>query len=369
MSFKSITIRLGSRAKRIIQEHGLKPDLFHVMPAASGGPKWIILHQLDKVLFPWLLNRDTDNPLHTISSSIGAWRMTCLANKDPVAALDRFKHHYFNFPFSDGDGPRDITENSYPVLAHIADGAYADQVLNNPKVFSHYLVNLSRGPFHSENKTLLIPCLLSLAAANFVCRKAIGWGFKRALFYDPRQKPPFYDANDLPIVHVPLAKDNLMDAIVATSTIPVVMTGVKDIPGGPKGTYRDGGLTDYHFDMDFLGHRYQSPPIDVLDDDHRLVIYPHFMDRIHPGWFDKYRPNRRPHPKNLSDMVFIAPKDDWIKTLPGAKIPDRKDFETMSWEERLMRWELVLEQSKIMADELKNWLNSPDPMKKCQDMW
>lgn len=369
MPFKSITIRAGKRAKRIIAEKGLSPDLFRIMPAASGGPKWIILYQLDKVLFPWLLNRRADNPLHTVSSSIGAWRMTCLANDDPIAALKRFKHHYFNFPFSEYDGPKDITENSYTVLAHIADGHYADQVLQNPKVFSHYLVNLSRGLFHSESKAVLVPSLLILAAANFVSRKAIGLGFKRALFHDPRQKPPFYNANEMPIVHVPLSKDNLMDAIVATSTIPVVMTGVKDIANGPKGTYRDGGLTDYHFDMDFLGHRYDTPNQPIPEDDDRLVIYPHFMDRIHPGWFDKYRPSRRPHPKHLDDMVFIAPNEDWVKTLPGEKIPDRKDFETLTWEKRLMRWESVITQSKIMAEEFNQWIHSSDPHEKCQDMW
>ena len=51
---------------------------------ASGGPKWLVLHGLDRVLFPWLLaNANASAPLHSVASSIGSWRFACLGARAP----------------------------------------------------------------------------------------------------------------------------------------------------------------------------------------------------------------------------------------------------------------------------------------------
>lgn len=36
---------------------------------------------------------------------------------------------------------------------------------------------------------------------------------------------------------------------MASGSIAVVMEGVRNIGGVPEGIYRDGGVTDYHFDI------------------------------------------------------------------------------------------------------------------------
>ena len=53
----------------------------------------------------------------------------------------------------------------------------------------------------------------------------------------------------------------------------MVVEGV-EIPGRPGEVHWDGGVLDYHLDLDF-------GPTDGL------ILYPHFYDHIVPGWFDK----------------------------------------------------------------------------------
>lgn len=71
---------------------------------------------------------------------------------------------------------------------------------------------------------------------------------------------------------------NLKPALQASGSIPYLMNGVQQIPGAPKGVYRDGGPVDYHLDVPF-----------GLDGS-GIVLYPHFSQRIIPGWFDKHLP-------------------------------------------------------------------------------
>ena len=52
------------------------PGSVRAFVGASGGPKWLVLHGLDRVLMPWLLAEA--RPIHAIGSSIGSWRMSHL---------------------------------------------------------------------------------------------------------------------------------------------------------------------------------------------------------------------------------------------------------------------------------------------------
>ena len=100
---------------------------------------------------------------------------------------------------------------------------------------------------------------------------------------------------------------------MASGSIPMVMSGVKDLPGGPAGTYRDAGVIDYHLDIPFLKGD-------------GLVFYPHFDQRLIPGWLDKKLTWRRPKKEHLENAVVVAPSTKFVKGLPLGKIPDRNDF-------------------------------------------
>jgi hypothetical protein len=83
----SLALRAGPHALAILRERGLRAADVDVIPGASGGAKWLALAGIDRFLFGELLRQPRERPLHLIGSSIGSWRMACLAQRDPVAAL------------------------------------------------------------------------------------------------------------------------------------------------------------------------------------------------------------------------------------------------------------------------------------------
>ncbi len=119
------------------------------------------------------------------------------------------------------------------------------------------------------------------------------------------------------------------------------MSGVKNIPGAYKGVYRDGGVIDYHMDIPFM------------EDDEKIVLFPHYMDRIIPGWFDKNLSYRKPCAANMDNVVLVSPSSEFVKTLPYGKIPDRKDFLLFKGRdnERIAYWNDVVSASVCLGEE------------------
>jgi hypothetical protein len=54
-----------------------------------------------------------------------------------------------------------------------------------------------------------------------------------------------------PVHRVALDETNFRPALMATGSIPLVMSPVRKIPGAPDGAYWDGGVIDYHLDIPF----------------------------------------------------------------------------------------------------------------------
>jgi hypothetical protein len=48
--------------------------------------------------------------------------------------------------------------------------------------------------------------------------------------------------------------------------------------------------------------------------------------------------------------VLIAPSVEHVRTLPGGRIPDRKDFQRMTDSERVRAWQRVLELGQRLGD-------------------
>jgi len=116
------------------------------------------------------------------------------------------------------------------------------------------------------------------------------------------------------------------------------LSGVKDIEGAEPGIYRDGGVIDYHLD---LPH----------SDADRLTLYPHFFDRIVPGWFDKKLGWRKPAPDHVDRTIVVSPSREFVQQLPHNKIPDRTDFTAYEPLERIRVWQDVVSQCRALADE------------------
>src|SRR5512145_2930232 len=100
----SLTLRAGPDALRLIRERGLRAEDVDVVPGASGGAKWLVLGGIDRWVFGQFLRAPRTRPMHLIGSSIGSWRMACLMQRDPVAALERghrgyiYDQHYTRKP-------------------------------------------------------------------------------------------------------------------------------------------------------------------------------------------------------------------------------------------------------------------------------
>jgi len=115
-----------------------------------------------------------------------------------------------------------------------------------------------------------------------------------------------------------------------------VMEGVRDPIGAPRGTYRDGGIADYHFGSE-------------IDPSEGLALYPHFYSHLVPGFFDKALTWRRT--RGLCRTVILAPSPEFVASLPFGKIPDRKDFVHIPEAERIPAWNVVLQRSCELGEE------------------
>ena len=84
------------------------------------------------------------------------------------------------------------------------------------------------------------------------------------------------------------------------------------------------------------------------------------ITRIVPGWLDKSIKWRKHDPGLLKNVVFVAPSEKFLKSLPFGKIPDRTDFVTFAGRdrERLAYWNEVIDKSRILGEEFMESVNS-----------
>ena len=333
----TLTFKAGAGALKSVQSNGFDISSIGTIAGASGGAKWLVLSQLDRAILRTVVPRLT-GPVHLLGTSIGAWRFACYAQDDPLAAIDRFENAYIEQRFTDNPDISEITAKSREILDLLLGESGTDEILNHPTLRTHIMAVRSRHLLASESRWLLTMGLVTAASLNLVHRKSLGLFFERALFYDARDLPPFFDVAGFPIQKIKIHRDNLGDAIVATGSIPLVLSGVRDIAGATRGVYRDGGVIDYHHD---LPHSHKD----------RLTLYPHFYDRIVPGWFDKNLSWRRPDATHVDRTILISPSAEFVAQLPFGKIPDRTDFVKLSPNERIAAWRQCVKACEQLADE------------------
>ena len=343
-SVRSLVISAGPTAFRRIQEDGFVPQSIGTLAGASGGAKWLILSQLDRVVARSVLPL-IPAPVHLIGTSIGGWRFACYGQRDPVAAIDRFEEAYLSQSFSEKPDRDEITRKTSEILDHVMGDVGVQEVLSNPRTRTHIMTVRSRGILGSENRLALGIGLLSAATLNIASRKTLGAFFERVLFRDGREAPPFHSLDGFPMRSAILTEDNLKQAILATGAIPLVLSGVRNIPGAPLGMYRDGGVIDYHLDF---------PP----SSPDKLTLYLHFYNFLKPGWFDKRLPWRTVDSSHSERTILISPSREFVETLPNRKIPDRTDFVNFSPAERERAWRSTVAACREMADELEDVLEN-----------
>ena len=338
----ALVFKAGPGAYKDIKSRGFSEERIGTIAGASGGAKWLVLSQLDRVIVSRILPK-LAGPVHLIGSSIGAWRMACYAQADPLAAIERFERVYLEQRYSEKPDADEITRVSLDVLKKVIGDHGVNEIVTHPQLRLHVMTVLCGRLTASDAPVLLKAGLLAAVTANTISRRALGMFFSRALFFDRRDLPPFFNATGFPLERIRLTKDNLLDAILASSSIPLVLHGVRHIHGAPSGTYRDGGIIDYHLDL-------------PTSDPDRLTLFPHFFDWLKPGWFDRQVPWRRLNPVHTDRTILMCPSAKFISTLPNAKVPDRTDFVNFSHAERTRIWREAVAACALLADELNEVL-------------
>lgn len=339
-----LDIRLGAEARRRIERAGLRPDDIRCMPAAAGGPKGLALLPLDRLLATEWLPRTPS--IEFIGASIGAWRMAALAQRDPLAALDRLQHAYVR--------EQNYSERPSPVQVATVCRGLARSVCRvptalalRPGVALSIITARARGALAAGSRF----AFGRVAFENAASRHRLARHMERVVFHAGAPSPLLAAFDAFGLAQVPLTQDNLEDALLASGSIPLICDPVRDIPAAPRGDYWDGGLIDYHLLL----------PYDRYDG---LVLYPHFVPYVTPGWLDKFLPWRKSPVRHhwLANVVLIAPSRAMLERLPDRRLPDRSDFHRYGRDHaaRIAAWERAIAESEAFAEAALAWLQRPD---------
>ncbi|MCF4992139.1 patatin-like phospholipase family protein, partial [Pseudomonas gessardii] len=266
IKFPALTVKAGQRAFSRIREQGLAPADVGILPGAAGGPKALGIQGLDLALFgDWLARAPRERSL--IGASIGSWRFASACLPDPVQGLLDLGRLYNEQRFAKGVTMAEVSQSCQRMLDDLLAGRDAT-LLDNPHYRLNIMVVKSHGLLADDHRGRLGLGLSSVIADNLRGRARLSRHFERLIIHDPRQAPPLHPLKDFPSRFLDLELGNLRQALLASGSIPMVMQGVRDLPGAGAGTYRDGGLLDYHLDLPYHGHD--------------IVLYPHFTDRVIP---------------------------------------------------------------------------------------
>lgn len=361
---RALRIYAGPRAYTHLSRQGLHPQDVATIPAAAGGPKGLILGELDRFLFgQWL--PQSSQAIHLIGASIGAWRMATACLNDADAAFSRLSHDYIHQDFKLLPGNKmpsaQSVSEAFAQNLNLFYGGRIDEVLSHPRYRLHALTSHGRHILHREQPLITALGYAGAFVSNTLSRKAMGAWLERVVFSSGQDASPGsvcaplpFAVNDYRTKQVRLTAENFLQAVQASCSIPFALMAVHDIPGALPGAYWDGGITDYHLHLNYADPSVQTPK--------GLVLYPHFQKSVVPGWLDKSLRWRHRATHHLDTMVLLAPDPDWVKTLPNGKLPDRTDFIHYGHDfaGRVKVWQQGVQMSAQLVDEFQSWLDKPD---------
>lgn len=344
----SFQIHAGTTALAHLRQHGLHAADVGCVPAAAGGPKGLALLELDKRLFDvgegWLRNA---GHLDLIGSSIGAWRMAAASMNDPVAALTRLEHAYLAQQFNRQPTARAVADECRKLPAAVLGSEPVPCARAN--VSLSVIAARARGRLDGRRSRA---AFAHASIDNLLSRERLALHMERVVFTTgaPRALTRPFDAFGL--TKVGLSRENCADALLASGSIPLLCEPVCNPAGAPPGDYWDGGLIDYHLLLPY----HELPG---------LVLFPHFVSHLTPGWLDKFLPWRKRSRSKawLANVIVVSPSPSFIERLPHQKLPDRRDFHRYGGNLALRQrdWRRAIAESQRFADDVLAWLNAPDP--------
>lgn len=330
-----LSIRAGHLALRHLQQHGLDPAAIGTLPGAAGGPKALGLTGLDQAVFSWLATAPRVREL--VGASIGGWRMACAMQDDPTQAFARLAACYTETQFSMTDRSL-VTQQTQAMLHQILSQQDLNQLLNHPHYRLSLLLTQTHGLLKHDAMLPLTGGLIAAVALNTLSRPLLRHLFTRVICHDPRSALHFMPQDPIPTVQCTLNASNLVAALMGSAAIPGVILA-SHLAELPNATLRDGGLSDYHLDLPFANAN-------------DLTLYPHFSERMVPGWFDKFLPWRHADAARQARTILIAPTRAYLEHLPQGKLPNRSDFKSFAGHDQQRRqyWRQATAESQRLGD-------------------
>ena len=345
----ALSVYMGSEAAKTIGDRGWQSAPFSTVIGASGGPKWLILSELDKVLGTELLPERSE-PITLLGSSIGTWRHACLSLPEPAAAILRLQKAYLHQQYSCARPlPSEVSQVGEQMLREALGPEGARQIAAHPALRNAIVTARAKSIARGERGWKLGMGMATATVCNAISRKGLGLLFDRIVFcHRELSALPYADGFNTQLTAID--ELNLIPALKASGAIPFLMQCEPTIPGVSGWPFWDGGIIDYHFTL----NANQTPG---------LVLYRHFRDRLTPGWFDKMLSWRTPQRPVIDQLVLMCPSDAFLAQLPHGKIPDRGDFRVMPPAERIAYWKICVRESERLAEAFHNLISGDNPLR------
>ena len=186
----AIQIFAGESARKEIQHQGLLPERIKLMVGASGGPKWLMLSRLDQYICEHFLPK-APQPMSLIGSSVGAWRMACYAQNDPLGAFKEFEALYMDQQYSRPMSPQAITVFVEKVLKALFNDDRAREIVNNENRKLHVVAVRNRKLLNSQHGFMQGVSLAAAATGNLISPKIVEALYPRVLISQQGSFEPY----------------------------------------------------------------------------------------------------------------------------------------------------------------------------------
>ena len=342
-----LRIKAGARAYDIIKDGGFNYDAVSTYFGPAAGPRWLVASGFDATLLKsGLLGRTRG--IYLIGSSAGAWRFAAWLQPEAAVCYQRLLDSYINISYTKKDTPASILDKFKDLVNLYLEDDALSFALAHKKYRLAVITARSRHLVALEKTWLQKTGLIAAYLFNFFSRNNIYRFVDRVVFYSGAKPPAFCVRPEFRGSFVRLNETNFKYVVMASGAIPLVVHGLHDIYGAPRGVYRDGGLVDYH-----LTHQFAAKENDI-------VLFFHHQERIIPGWLDKSLKRRVPDAETLSNVLMIFPSQNFVERLPDGKVPDRTDFLTYldDSKTRIKNWHQAVELAAPLGEEFLELVES-----------
>lgn len=348
MEMERLCIRAGKRALELIRDGGFRFDRISTYVGPGVGPRWLVASGFDLTLLRSGNLGSKSRPLLLAGSSAGAWRFAAWLQPEPEKSYRRLLDAYIGLFVDRMSTPASLGRSLQEVINAFLEDDAVPFALAHDQYRIAVTTARAKNLVASETPWIQKSGLTLCYALNRLNRSHLFRFFERVVFYSGPLPPPFCLRPGFRGTAVPLNPVNFKQAVLASGAIPLVIEGITDIYGAPRGVYRDGGIIDYHLDH-----------VHAVKEDEVTLLF-HHENRLIPGWLDKKLKGRRPEAEALDHLLVITPSPQLVKTFPGGKLPDRDDFLTFINDAagRILNWRKVVEICAPLGEEFTEQVQS-----------